>query len=108
MSTSAYRAVRESEFVNLPSERTLSDCTHCSSAHTGVKIEFIEHFQSMLEAELKVREQQICAPSMDEMKIKSGLMFSKRSGGLVSFVDLGSVNKSLAADDTDPCFLPLM
>ena len=36
MSTSAYRAVRESQFVSLLSERTLSDYTHWSSAHTGV------------------------------------------------------------------------
>jgi len=110
MSTSAYRAVRESQFVSLPSERTLSDYTHWSSAHTGVQIEFIEHFQCMLEADLKVREQQVCALSMDEMKIKSGLVFSKRSGGLVGFVDLGSVNRdieSLAADDTDPSVVPL-
>jgi len=64
----------------------------------------------MLEADLKVREQQVCALSMDEMKIKSGLVFSKRSGGLVGFVDLGSVNRdieSLAADDTDPSVVPL-
>ena len=58
----------------------------------------------MLEAELKVHEQQVCALSMD------GLVFSKRSGGLVGFVDRGSVNRdieSLAADDTDPSVVPL-
>ena len=47
----------------------------------------------------------MCALSMDEIKIKSGLVFSRRSGGLVGFVDLGSVNKDLerlAADDKNP------
>lgn len=105
MLTTAYGAVRNSGFVSLPSERTLSDYTHWSSAHTGVQLEFIEHFQEMLEAEMKVCEQQVCAISMDEMKIKSGLVFSKRSGGLVGFVDLGDVNRDierLAADDADP------
>lgn len=29
---------------------------------------------------------------MDEMKIKSGLVFSKHTGNLVGFVDLGNVN----------------
>ena len=40
---------------------------------------------------------------MDEFKIKSGLVFTKRNGKLVGFIDLGSVNRDieqLAADDT--------
>ena len=49
MSTSAYRAVCQSGFINLPSERTLSDYTHWTSAHNGVQLEFIEHFKSILE-----------------------------------------------------------
>jgi len=32
---------------------------------------------------------------MDEMKIKSGLVFNKHSGSLVGFVDLGSVNEDI-------------
>ena len=32
---------------------------------------------------------------MDEMKIKSGLVFNKHSGTLVGFVDLGSVNRDI-------------
>lgn len=40
---------------------------------------------------------------MDEMKIKSGLVFSKRTGSLVGFVDLGGANRDierLMMDDT--------
>jgi len=39
---------------------------------------------------------------MDEMNIKSGLVFSKRTGSLVGFVDLGSANgdiEQLLSDD---------
>ena len=39
---------------------------------------------------------------MDEIKIKSGLIFSKRSGSLVGFIDFRSVNRNmewLATDD---------
>ena len=32
---------------------------------------------------------------MDEMKIKSGLVFEKHSGTLVGFTDLGSVNRDV-------------
>ena len=100
MYTSAYQAVCQSGFINLPSERTLSDYTHWTSAHSGVQLEFIEHFKSILEDEVSSPQ---CALSMDEMKIKSGLVFSKRTGSLVGFVDLGSANRDmerLIADDT--------
>ena len=57
----------------------------------------------MLEAEVVSPE---CALSMDEMKIKSGLVFSKRTGSLVGFLDLGSANRDieqLAADAPPEC-----
>ena len=41
--------------------------------------------------------------STDEMKIKSGLVFSKRNGSLAGFVDLGCANRDierLSIDDT--------
>lgn len=103
MSTSAYRAVRQSGIINLPSERTLSDYTHWVSAHSGVQIEFIEHFKHMMESDVSPSEKHQCAVSMDEMKIKTGLVFSRRTGSLVGFVDLGSANRDierLTVDDT--------
>lgn len=36
-----------------------------------------------------------CTLSMDEMKIKSSLVFDKYSGSLVGFVDLGEVNHDI-------------
>ena len=102
MSTSAYRAVHQSGIISLPSQRTLSDYTHWASAHSGVQIEFVEHLKSLFESEVKLPQQHQCALSMDEMKIKSGLVFSKRNGSLVGFIDLGSVNRDmeqLASDD---------
>ena len=36
-----------------------------------------------------------CAVSMDEMKIKSGLVFNKHDGTLVGFTDLGRVNRDI-------------
>ena len=95
ISSTAYRALRQGGIINLPSERTLSDYTHWASVHNGVQIEFIEHFKSMLENEVAPSDLRLCAISMDEMKIKSGLVFSKTSGHLVGFVDLGSVNREI-------------
>ena len=91
MSTSAYRAVRQSGVIKLPSERTLSDYTHWTPA----QIEFVEVFKEMLDQDLPTADQQYCALSMDEMKIKAGLVFSKRNGTLVGFIDLGSANRDI-------------
>ena len=37
--------------------------------------------------------QQHCAISIDEMKIKAGLVFSKHTGIMVGFIDLGNCNR---------------
>ena len=94
LSSSAYRAVHQSGIISLPSERTLADYTHWTSPHAGVQLEFIEEFIAMLESDCP-HGQHHCALSMDEMKIKSGLVFNKHTGSLTGFVDLGSANQDL-------------
>lgn len=93
MSASAYKAVRQSGIIHLPSERTLSDYTHWATPHAGVQLEYIERYSSMLED--VPCKQRHSALLMDEMKIKSGLVFNKYSGTLVGFVDIGSVNRDI-------------
>ena len=93
LSTSAYKATRLSGVISLPSERTLADYTHWSSPHSGVQLEFIEEFTRLLED--VPCGQHHCALSMDEMKIKSGLVYNKHKGTLVGFVDLGSANRDI-------------
>ena len=91
MSTSAYRAVRQSGIINLPSERTLSDYTHWISPHSGLQVEYVDKLHTML-AEALPSQQHQCTLSMDEMKIKSGLVFNKHTGSLVGF---GDVNRDI-------------
>ena len=93
LSTSAYKAMRQSGIIHLPSERTLRDYTHWSSVHSGVQIEYIEDFSKMLD-DVPCRQRH-CALCMDEMTIKSGLVFDKISGTIVGFTDLGSVNHDI-------------
>ena len=95
VSTSAYHAVRESGIIKLPLERTLSDYTHWTSAHSGVQVEFVQVFKEMLNHDLASADQHYCAISMDEMKIKAGLVFSKRNGHLVGFIDIGTANQDI-------------
>lgn len=85
--------MRQSGVINLPSERTLLDYTHWSSPHSGLQLEFIEEFLRMFK-DVPCKHNH-CTLSMDEMKIKSGLVFNKHEGRLVGFIDLGKVNHDI-------------
>lgn len=93
LSTSAYKALRQSGIIHLPSERTLSDYTHWSTPNTGVSLEFVEEFVKMMD-DVSCGQRQ-CTVSMDEMTIKSGLVFDKQKGTLVGFIDLGGANRDI-------------
>lgn len=93
LSGTAYQAVRQFG-LNLPSERTLYDYTHWTTAHSGIQYEFVESFLSQVEEGVSCGHYH-CALSMDEMKLKSGLVFKHRSGELAGFVDLGKCNQEI-------------
>lgn len=83
----------------------MSDYTHWVKAHSGIQLEFVEELKKRLEDEVE-SDNHHCAILMDEMKIKSGLVFNKHSGRLTGFVDLGDVNRDmeqlLGTDDKQP------
>ena len=93
-STSAYHAVQQSGLISLPSERTLFDYTHWMTPHSGVQLDFVEEFHRRVDREVPSGHFH-CALSLDEMKIRSGLVFDKHKGRLIGFVDLGSVNSDI-------------
>lgn len=95
LSSTAYQALQH--FIALPFQRTLCDYTHVMTIQSGVSNEMIKRLKN----DMKFDE---CSPSMkkvgillDEMKIKSGLVFNKKLGKLVGFVDLGTINNDLEA-----------
>ena len=49
LSTSSYRAMRQSGIIHLPSERTQSDYTHWTKPHSGISLDVIEEFVRMME-----------------------------------------------------------
>ena len=107
-STSAYRVVSNSGFIKLPSERTLRDYTHWCSVADGVHIPFIEHAKMVMKDEGMSEDELKFTLLMDEMKIKQGLVFSKCTGEMVGFTNLGTVNEDLAtitseAADSENC-----
>ena len=94
MSIYAYRPVCQSGIISLPSQRTPTDYTHWISPQSGLQVEYVEKLYSMLAKALPSPQHQ-CALYVDDMKIKSGLVFSKHTGCLVGFVDLGGENHNI-------------
>ena len=92
----AYHAVTSSGFLSLPSERTLRDYSHWCKVGHGVNFDFIKEAQIVLQQGLNISEsEQLFVLLLDEMKIKSGLVFNKNSGELVGFSNLGEVNEDI-------------
>ena len=79
LASSVYRTVRQSGIISLPSERTLADDTHWTHPHAGAKLEF-EQFHILLLTDSST-DLFHSALNMDEMKIKSRLVF-KHTGCL--------------------------
>jgi len=93
LSSSAYKAV--GQFLTLPSERTLRDYTHVLKFDVGTSSAIIQRLKEDMDYENCTPTQKKVCLLIDEMKLKSRLVFSKTSGRLVGFVDLGSVNEEI-------------
>lgn len=86
-SPSAYRELRDSGALVLPSERVLRDYKNYFKPKAGINKENVE---SLREKTTSFSDsQRYVALVMDEMKIQSNLVFDKVSGDLIGFVDLG-------------------
>ena len=95
-SRAAYHAVTTSGFLSLPSERTLRDYSHWCEVQNGVHFDFIKQAQKTLQQEgVDARDSEQFVLLLDEMKIKSGLVFNKNSGELVGFSNLSQVNRDI-------------
>lgn len=95
LSSGAYRAVRN--FMALPSNRTLCDYTHILEVESGVNCGMIERLKKDMNFETCAESEKLVSIMMDEMKIRSGLVFNQRSGKIVGFVNLGGINNDLEA-----------
>ena len=100
-STAAFQQVTKLGFLALPSERTLRDYTHWCSIKTGMQAPFINQLKHAIKEEKITEDKKQFCLLMDEMKIKSGLVFSKSSGKLIGFCDLSNVNTEI--DDLSYC-----
>ena len=98
-SPSAYRELRQSGALILPSERVLRDYKNYFKPGAGIKKENIEELKEKTSEFSGI--QKYVAVIMDEMKIQENLVFDKTSGELIGFIDLGDPLTTFANVDED-------
>ncbi len=86
-SASAYRELRDSGALILPSERVLRDCKNYFQLKAGINKENIDDLRGKTSNYSDL--QRYVAIVMDEMKIQSNLVFDNYSRDLIGFIDLG-------------------
>ena len=98
-SPSAYRELRDSGALILPSERVLRDYKNYFKPGAGITKENIEELKEKTSEFSGI--QKYIAVIMDEMKIQENLVFDKTSGELIGFIDLGDPLTTFANVDED-------
>ena len=95
-SSAAYRTMRDTGFISLPSERTLRDYTHIFQSKTGIQPEVNDQLAKEANLDgLEDHQKYICV-IFDEVKLKEGLVFNKHTGQIIGFTDLGDINNKIA------------
>ncbi len=99
-SPAAYRELRDSGALVLPSERVLRDYKNYFKPKPGINMENIECVREKVRSFSEVQRYVVLV--MDEMKIQSSLVFDKYSGDLIGFIDLGDpmVNFAFVEEET--------
>ena len=100
-SPSAYRELRDSGALVLPSERILRDHKNYFKPKAGINDENVCSLKEKVSSFSGVQRYVVLV--MDEMKIQSNLVFDKVIGELIGFVDLGDPMTNFAnVTDEDP------
>ena len=89
----AYELLRDSGCIKLPSQRTLRDYTHCIKNQVGFSSDVDQAIVDV--ADLSVDLHKNVTLVMDEIYIKSDLVYDKHEGTLVGFVNVGETNNQI-------------
>ena len=93
ISSGPYHALRSAGLLTLPSERTLRDYTHWTTAGVGFLTEV--DAQIVKEANIVEDKDRFVVLVWDEMKIKEDLVFNKHTCKLIGFTNIGDINAQL-------------
>lgn len=96
-SAAAYDALRESGFVNLPSNRTLFDYSHYLKTNLGFQPDVLKMLKSEAEKLNMFAEewQNYVGLLFDEIKIKEDLVYDKVSGELIGYCHLDDIGNHI-------------
>ena len=86
-SSSCYEELRNSGVLVLPSQRTLRDYRNAIKPKVGFNAEVIKDLIALTTTYFNTQRYVVLL--FDEMTVKSNLVFSKESGELIGFTDLG-------------------
>ena len=84
-SPSSYRSLRELGVLKLPAESTLRDYTNVLHPQSGFQLEVFLDLKK--ETESLIDNQRWVCLLFDELSIKSGLVYDRRGGELVGFIE---------------------
>ena len=92
LSSASYNALRSSNLLILPSERTLRDYTHTFKSKPGFQVEIDQMLCEVAKIDTIPEFQRYVCLSCDEVKVKEDLIYDKHSLKLIGFVQLDDVN----------------
>ena len=100
-SPSCYEELRNTGVLVLPSQRTLRDYRNYIKPHAGFNYQVIEELIDITNEFFDTQRYVVIL--MDEMKIRSNLVYDRTSGQLVGFTDLGDpkLNFNNLTEDND-------
>ena len=98
-SSGAYSTLRDSGVFSLPSERTLRDYHHFASSTTGFSKDTDMQLLDLIANQSPPGLAKYLTLVIDEMYIKEGLVFNKKSGALIGFSDLGEINNLMMVQE---------
>ncbi|KAK3921495.1 DNA-directed RNA polymerase subunit alpha [Frankliniella fusca] len=81
--------------ISLPSRRRLFDYSQCIDIKEGVQQEFLDQFSITIAKECLEDHQKNFYLLLDEMSIRSDLVYNSRTGELIGFTNLSSVEAVL-------------
>ena len=93
-SPSAYRLIHNSKFLVLPNEQTLRDYTQYTKPSSGINSVVMNRIYQDIGLE-KLDHARNVVLMYDEVRIQSGLVYSRASGQLVGFADLDKMNNDM-------------
>lgn len=96
-SPAAYKLLRTSGFLTLPTQRTLRCYTNFTASEAGFNKEFLARVCQDIKLKGLGEIERNIMLAFNEMKVFQGLVYSHQTGHIIGFTSVSSVNDEMAA-----------